>query len=98
MSGVQLSGEPRSSTGSSGSPGARHFEHEKERDLNITTPRRRATTGVTLAQGAVRNAIVLVPKTLSFRTGGRPGAVLELEISYRAGRKHLPIVQLKRVA
>ena len=29
---------------------------------------------------------------------GRPGAVLELRVDYRAGRKHLPIVSLKRAA
>jgi len=29
---------------------------------------------------------------------GRPGAVVELRVGYRAGRKHLPLVTLKRVA
>jgi putative transposase len=29
---------------------------------------------------------------------GRPGAVLELSVERRAGRKHLPVVELKRVA
>jgi hypothetical protein len=30
--------------------------------------------------------------------GGKPGRKVELVISYHAGRKHLPIIQLKRVA
>src|ERR1043165_8328333 len=29
---------------------------------------------------------------------GRPGVVLDLNVTHRAGRKHLPLVQLKRVA
>jgi len=29
---------------------------------------------------------------------GRPGAVVELHVTYHAGRKHLPVVSLKRVA
>jgi putative transposase len=29
---------------------------------------------------------------------GRPGAVVELSVEYRVGRKHLPVVSLKRVA
>jgi len=29
---------------------------------------------------------------------GHPGAVVELHVTYHAGRKHLPVVSLKRVA
>jgi hypothetical protein len=35
---------------------------------------------------------------LSAAIDGKPGRKVELVVSYHAGRKHLPIIKLKRVA